>query len=89
MPGFGSAMTHADGSLDDALPRGDDGRRLLAAQHRAGDFRRIGEMREACIYDMQAGLFEAFLQFALELAHDHVTARAQREFGVVVVVRVI
>ena len=87
---FGEALErhlhHADRAEHDLLARADDGFRLLPAQHRARDFRRVGEVREPRVFDVQPGLLEAFLQLALETADDFVAAAAQRELGLVVVV---
>src|SRR5690349_19944176 len=41
LQGFGHQI---DGALDDSPPGGNDGTRLLATQHRMGDFRCIGKM---------------------------------------------
>ncbi len=48
-------VDHGDGALDDLLARGDDGLRLLAAQHRLGDLGGVGEVREAGVVHLHAG----------------------------------
>ena len=82
-------LHHADRAEHDLLARADHGLGLLTAQHRARDFRRVGEVREARVLDAQARLLEALLQLALEPGDDFVAAAAQRELGLVVVVRVV
>ena len=80
---FGEALErhlhHADRAEHDLLARADDRFRLLPPQHRARDLRRVGQVREPRVFDVQARLFEALLQFALEAADDFIAARAQRE----------
>ena len=72
-------LHHADRAQHDLLARADHGLGLLPAQHGAGDFRRVGEVREPRVFDVQAGLLEALLQLVLELGDDLVAAGAQRQ----------
>ena len=67
-------LHHADRAEHDLLARADHGFRLLTPQHRARDFRRVGEVSEARVFDVQARLLEALLQLALEPADDFVAA---------------
>ena len=62
-------LDHADRAFDQRLARGDDGLRLLAAKHRAGDFLCIGEVGEAAFVDGDAGDREAGLKFGAEARH--------------------
>ena len=80
-------LHHADRAEHDLLARADHGFGLLPAQHRARDFRRVGEVREPRVFDVQPGLLEAFLQLALEALDDFIAAAAQGELGLIVVVR--
>ena len=78
-------LHHADRAVHDLLARGDHRVGLLPAQHGARDFRRVGQVRETRVFDVQSRLLEALLQLVLELGDDLVAAAAQRQLGVVVV----
>ena len=77
---FGQALQrhlhHADRAEHDLLARADDGFGLLPSQHRARDFRRVGEVSESRVFDVQPGLLEALLQLALESPDDLVATAA-------------
>jgi len=47
---------HSDGAIDDASACGDDGFRLLPAQHGFGDFRGVGQVAQAGLNDDHAGV---------------------------------
>ena len=51
-------LDHAHRAGDDLAARGDDGLRLLAAEHRLGDLRRVGEVAQAGLLDDDARLRE-------------------------------
>ena len=48
-------IDHADGTMDDFLPRRYDRLRLLAAQHGLGNLRRVGQMRQPRAFSAQSG----------------------------------
>ena len=58
-------VDHAHRALDDLLAGGDDRLGLLAAEHGLGDLGRVGEMREARLVDLDAGLGQALLELLL------------------------
>ena len=80
-------LHHADRALDDALPGRDDGAGLLPLQHRRGDLRRVGEVADAGLEHLDAGLGQPILDLALQVLGDRGGVAAQR--GVLVVVRVV
>ena len=57
-------LDHADGALHDLLPRRDDGARLLAAQHRRGDLRRVRQVADARLQHLHARLGQPVLHLA-------------------------
>jgi hypothetical protein len=61
---------HADGAFDDALAGGDDGAGLLALQHRGGDLRRVGEVADARLEHLDAGLRQSLVDLALQVVGD-------------------
>src|SRR5574337_273082 len=71
-------------------PAADDDRAgLLALQHRLGDFLGIGEVADARLDHLHAGLFQAGLDLVAQVVVDHLAVAAQRRFAVLVrVVRV-
>ena len=54
-------LDHAYGTVDDLPAGSDDGLRLLAFEHGAGDFLRIGKMADARLDHLDPGLVEAVL----------------------------
>ena len=59
-------LDHADRAGDDLRARRDHRFGLLPAQHRAGDLRRVGQVRELGVDDDDAGLGEALLQLVAQ-----------------------
>ena len=74
-----STMPTAPSTISGA--RGDDGVRLLPAQHHAGDFRRVGEVRDARLDHLHAGIGHALLNFVAQLVGDFVDRHAQRHLA--------
>ena len=79
-------LDHSDRALDEGLARGDDGLRLLPAEHRAGDLLRIGKVREAAFVDGDSGDREPRDQFLAQLDPDLVVIAAQRHFEMLEIV---
>ena len=61
---------HADRAFDDALARGDDGAGLLPLQHRGGDLGRVGQVADARLDHLDAGLDQPLLDLALQVIGD-------------------
>ena len=77
---------HPDSTFDDSLARGDDLGGLLSDEHRLGDLRRVGEMGDACLDDLDAGhrsplgqLLGQFLGDAGTIAQRGPPGRARRQ----------
>ena len=81
-------LDHAHGAFDDPGTSIDDGARLLAPQHRVGDLGGIGEVADARVHHLDAGLLEAALHLRLQLLADLVGVAAQRQLVAVGFVRV-
>jgi hypothetical protein len=64
----------------------DDGLGLLPAQHRAGDLRRVGEVREAALVHADAGHRQPIRERLLQLEAHQVVVAAQRDLLVLDVV---
>ncbi len=60
-------LDHAHRSLDDVLAGGDDGRGLLAAQHRLGDLWRVGDPDDLAVHDSEPGSLDPAGDFGQEL----------------------
>ena len=71
-------LDHPHRALDDALTRGDDRAGLLALQHRLGDLRRVGQVADARLDDLDAGRREPFLNLLLHVLGDFGRVAAQR-----------
>src|SRR6185295_11217185 len=80
-----ASSTMLNRPLDDLEPRGDDGGRLLAAEHRLGDLGRVGEVADPGLDDLDPGPLEAFGELLLEDAVHMVGAAAKGHglFGIV------
>ena len=78
---------HADRAFDDLLPCRDDGGGLLTPQHRVGDLRRVREMADPRLDQLDAGAREPLLDLLCQpLRHlGHRAAQRQLAFYVRVV----
>jgi hypothetical protein len=63
-------LDHAERAGDDLRLRRDHGLGMLPAQHRPGELRRAGEMRELGVDDDDAGLREALPQLVAQRRRD-------------------
>ena len=68
---------HPDCAVDDARACRDDGVGLLSPQHGLGDLRRVGEVADAHLDDLDAGDGDALGHLVGELAGDDVGRAAQ------------
>ena len=70
-------LDEADGALDHRLAGGEDRLGLLAAEHHLGDLRRVGEVGQPGLEDLDAGALQPALQLGLEARADLVGVAAQ------------
>ena len=68
-------LDHADGAFDDLLARGDNRRRLLPPQHRARNFRRVGEVADPRLDDFDTGFRQPLLHFVAHPIGDFAAGR--------------
>lgn len=81
-------LHHADGTLYDLGPSGNDRLGLLTLEHRGGDLRRVGQVADPRLDHFDACLGESLLNIDLELLADLDRAPARGDLGIVAVVGV-
>ena len=77
-------LDHAHGTIDDLPTSRDNGLGLLALEHCAGDFRRIGQVADACLDHLDTGLAQAVLHLGRELIGNLLGVAAQSDQVIVV-----
>ena len=70
-------LHHANGALHDHLPGVNDGAGLLALEHDGGDLRRVGEVCDPGLDDLQAGVRHLGLDLVPDAARHHLAGASE------------